>query len=259
MTGSGNINGTGNSLANTITGNNGNNILTGGGGNDTIDGGAGSDTVVYAGLRSNYQISFNLDGSVHIVDLRAGSPDGTDDVSNVEFFQFSNGTIAGGVNQAPVASAADFLASKLQSVGVSSLFSAFDADNDTLTYAFHDLTADPNSGHFTVNGVVMPANATFVLTAAQLAQTSFTAGRISDDLIVNVYDGVAHSEVKEFHVNVPANHAPILTAPDFSATRGQVIAASSLFSAFDADNDTLTYAFDLSADPPAAISPSTAR
>lgn len=43
LTGSGNINGSGNSLANAITGNDGNNILKGKGGNDTIKGGAGND------------------------------------------------------------------------------------------------------------------------------------------------------------------------------------------------------------------------
>jgi Ca2+-binding RTX toxin-like protein len=41
----GNINGTGNSVANVITGNRGNNVLNGGGGDDTINGGAGNDTL----------------------------------------------------------------------------------------------------------------------------------------------------------------------------------------------------------------------
>ncbi|WP_428659275.1 beta strand repeat-containing protein [Reyranella sp.] len=44
LTGSGNINGTGNSLANTLTGNAGNNVLDGRTGVDTMAGGAGSDT-----------------------------------------------------------------------------------------------------------------------------------------------------------------------------------------------------------------------
>lgn len=46
LTGSGNLNGTGNSEHNTITGNTGNNVLTGGAGIDRLDGGAGSDTLV---------------------------------------------------------------------------------------------------------------------------------------------------------------------------------------------------------------------
>ncbi|NCR54093.1 MAG: calcium-binding protein [Microcystis aeruginosa L211-07] len=45
LTGNGNLNGTGNSLNNTIIGNNGNNYLLGDGGNDTLDGKAGVDTL----------------------------------------------------------------------------------------------------------------------------------------------------------------------------------------------------------------------
>ena len=46
LTGTGNINGTGNALDNTLTGNAGNNVLDGGAGNDTMVGGAGNDTYV---------------------------------------------------------------------------------------------------------------------------------------------------------------------------------------------------------------------
>ena len=46
LTGTGNINGTGNALNNYITGNDGNNILDGGLGNDILAGGKGSDTYI---------------------------------------------------------------------------------------------------------------------------------------------------------------------------------------------------------------------
>ena len=46
LTGSGNVNGTGNGLANKITGNAGNNVLDGGRGADTLRGGAGNDTYI---------------------------------------------------------------------------------------------------------------------------------------------------------------------------------------------------------------------
>jgi len=46
LTGTANINGTGNTLANTITGNTGNNILDGGDGNDILNGGVGIDTLI---------------------------------------------------------------------------------------------------------------------------------------------------------------------------------------------------------------------
>jgi uncharacterized delta-60 repeat protein len=45
FTGAGNIDGTGNELANRLVGNSGNNQLTGGAGNDTLDGGVGADTL----------------------------------------------------------------------------------------------------------------------------------------------------------------------------------------------------------------------
>lgn len=46
LIGSGNINGTGNALANRLIGNTGNNVLNGGQGNDTLVGGAGNDTML---------------------------------------------------------------------------------------------------------------------------------------------------------------------------------------------------------------------
>jgi Ca2+-binding RTX toxin-like protein len=45
LTGTSDINGTGDALANTITGNSGNNVLAGEGGNDTLIGGAGNDSL----------------------------------------------------------------------------------------------------------------------------------------------------------------------------------------------------------------------
>ncbi|MEA2971216.1 MAG: hypothetical protein QOE78_4477, partial [Alphaproteobacteria bacterium] len=76
-------------------------------------------------------------------------------------------------NHAPVASAPDFSASRGQVINASSLFSASDADADSLLYFFYDNSAAPTSGHFTVNGVVQAAGTTFAVTAAQLAQTTF--------------------------------------------------------------------------------------
>ena len=88
----------------TINGGAGNDTLTGGGGNDTIDGGAGSgDTAVYSGARSDYTVTFdNTTSAYTIIDNRAGSPDGTDTVTNVENFQFSNGTFTNILNVATV-------------------------------------------------------------------------------------------------------------------------------------------------------------
>ncbi|MEY9427047.1 hypothetical protein ABH975_002362 [Bradyrhizobium ottawaense] len=95
LTGGASINGTGNALANVIVGNDGNNVLSGLGGSDTIDGGAGTDTVVFSGNRANYSVAYNPTTKVFAIsDLRSGSPDGVDSLSNVETFQFADGTVS---------------------------------------------------------------------------------------------------------------------------------------------------------------------
>ena len=53
LTGTANIDGTGNTLANTLTGNTGNNILDGGDGNDSLNGGVGIDTLIRANASKN--------------------------------------------------------------------------------------------------------------------------------------------------------------------------------------------------------------
>ena len=92
LLGIGNIIGTGNALANVIVGNAGGNILAGGGGNDSIDGAAGDDTAVFSGLRSNYQITVT-GNSARLVDMRGGSPDGTDTIANIEHVRFADATV----------------------------------------------------------------------------------------------------------------------------------------------------------------------
>ncbi len=60
LTGTGNINITGNDGDNTITGNSGVNILSGAGGNDTLNGGTGADTMI-GGTGNDYYIVDNID------------------------------------------------------------------------------------------------------------------------------------------------------------------------------------------------------
>ncbi|WIJ24013.1 DUF4214 domain-containing protein [Devosia sp. RR2S18] len=77
-----------------ILGDGGNDRLTGGGGNDHIDGGAGVDTAVYGGRMNQFRLSSDNGGGVTIVDLRTGSPEGTDTLLGVERIEFSDGTLA---------------------------------------------------------------------------------------------------------------------------------------------------------------------
>jgi len=84
-----------------IIGNAANNKLTGGPGNDTLDGMGGTDTAVYSGSSASYQVTQNTDGSFTVTDLRAGHPDGTDTLKNIEFLQFNDVTAAVGATIGP--------------------------------------------------------------------------------------------------------------------------------------------------------------
>ncbi len=88
--GSGNDTINGNAAANSLIGGAGNDSIDGGAGNDTIDGGEGSsDRIIFSGKYSAYQIQKS--GDTYTVST-SSTPDGTDTVTNVESFQFSDGT-----------------------------------------------------------------------------------------------------------------------------------------------------------------------
>jgi serralysin len=83
---------TGNELSNHLSGGGGNDILTGNSGNDVVDGGSGSDLVVFTGAMSDYTVTFNAATGSYAVGDHNRARDGTDVVSTVEAFQFSDGT-----------------------------------------------------------------------------------------------------------------------------------------------------------------------
>ncbi|MET4419006.1 FG-GAP-like repeat-containing protein [Bradyrhizobium sp. RT3a] len=93
--GSGNDTILGNVVANLLNGGSGNDTITGGGGNDAIIGGAGTDTAVYSANRASYIVSYDASTlTFTLSDLRFGSPDGTDTVKGVEYFQFAGAAVA---------------------------------------------------------------------------------------------------------------------------------------------------------------------
>jgi hypothetical protein len=217
----------------------GNDLLAGFEGNDIIDGGGGIDTAFYSGLRANYQFTKLSNSSLQITDLRAGSPDGTDTLTNVELFHFADITFDPSTDRAPVVSATNFTAAHGQSsVLASTLFAASDPDGDTITqYALWDSNGN---GHWVVNGVTQATNAEIVITAAQLAQTSYQFGAATDQLWVRAFDGILWSAWKPFTATPFANTAPVVTASDQTVAKNATLAVSSLFSASDADGDPIT-------------------
>ncbi|WP_373011789.1 hypothetical protein, partial [Bradyrhizobium sp.] len=146
------------------------------------------------------------------------------------------------IDQGPVASASDVTATHGQDIAASNLFTVSDADGDTITaYQLWDSTSDPASGHWVVGGVAQAAGIAINVSPAQLTSTSFQSGSGSDDLWVRANDGFTWGAWKEFHVNAPLDHAPVVTAADFHATvLNQNVAATSLFSVADADGDSIT-------------------
>jgi hypothetical protein len=96
----------GNADNDTLNGDNGSDRLYGGPGDDTLHGSAGDDLLngelgggdiaVYAGARADYAIVQHTGPATPrftVVDLRAGSPDGSDDLVQIEKLQFSNFTL----------------------------------------------------------------------------------------------------------------------------------------------------------------------
>jgi hypothetical protein len=85
-------NANGGSGGDTITGNFADNVLRGNGGNDTMDGGTGSDTAYYTGTRLQHLATLVVAGTLTIADQRGSAPNGTDTVSNFEWYRFDDGT-----------------------------------------------------------------------------------------------------------------------------------------------------------------------
>ena len=148
----------GSSSGDSLTAGSGNDILTGGGGNDTINGGGGTgDTVVFSGAWTDYVIS-QAGGSYTVTDARAGSPDGTDTVSNVENFQFSNGTFTAAqiLNEAPT------------DIALSAATAAENAPNGTIVGALSRTDPDAALGDTASFSLINNAGGRFAVSGGNL-------------------------------------------------------------------------------------------
>ncbi|WP_441279892.1 Ig-like domain-containing protein [Bradyrhizobium sp. 63_E2_N1_3] len=160
LTGTSNINGTGNGVDNVIVGNSGNNILVGLGGADTLDGGQGTDTATYTASGTGVNVS-----------LATGQGSGGDaqgdilaNIENLTGSQFNdllegdagNNVLAGGAGIDTV-SYAHASAGVTVSLAVTSAQNTFGAGSDTLT-GFENLTGSA------YNDVLTGSSAADVLT-----------------------------------------------------------------------------------------------
>jgi hypothetical protein len=183
------------------------------------------------------QLSYQSGAGADTLWMRAN--DGT------QWSNWSNSfTVTGQADTAPTVVVSNVSAGHGQSFAASSLFTARDADGDTISkYAFWD--AGSGDGHFVLNGVAQDVGQEIDVTAAQLSQLSYQSGSGTDTLWVRANDGTQWSGwSNSFTVTGQADAAPTVTGSNVTAAHGQSFAASSLFTASDADGDTISkYAF----------------
>jgi uncharacterized protein YkwD len=77
----------------TIEGTRGDDTLAGGAGNDTLIGNGGADVAVFSGNHGDYRVTAES-GGYRVVDLRAGTNDGSDLTSGITQFHFADGAAA---------------------------------------------------------------------------------------------------------------------------------------------------------------------
>ena len=99
LTGSGNIDATGNALANTLTGNSGNNTLNGGAGNDTLTGGSGTDTAQFSEDIYNYTVWKSADNQTIKITDNTSNRDGTDSLTTIENLTFNSTTYTASIKK----------------------------------------------------------------------------------------------------------------------------------------------------------------
>lgn len=190
LTGTANLNGTGNALDNLLTGNAGNNLL---------DGLTGVDTARFSGARANYSVATEAGGGFLVTDLRTGAPDGADTVRNVELLQFADVTEPpGGPNQPPVANNDSGFVTPL---------------NTPLTIAAATLLAndtDANGNPLTVSAVSNPSNGTVVLNAGNVVFTPTSGYGGPASFTYTASDGQATSNSATVSLTVSAANEIVL-------------------------------------------------
>ncbi|HEV7660426.1 MAG TPA: VCBS domain-containing protein [Allosphingosinicella sp.] len=214
----------------TLSGGNGDDTLTGGAGNDSLFGGtnlgdAGYDSAVFSGNVSDYQVNFVSPGVVQVIDLRAGSPDGTDTLSGIERVVFANDDysvdpntgVLTRINLPPVA--VDDVNSAIEDGPVvSGSVATNDSDPDpgetaNLTYALNG----------TVAGLAIGANGSYSFDPSNAAYQHLAVGATTNVVAsYTVTDEYGGTDTGTLTITVTGtNDAPVVSGPVMaSATEG---------------------------------------
>jgi len=204
----------------TLLGGAGGDEFFGGTGNDSINGGDGTDNANFTGNADEYDVTFNDDGTVTVVDTVPGR-DGTTTLEDVETATFADDTFfTNGTNNAPEVFDETAATDEDVAVTVDVLSNDTDFDSDPLTVA----SANAANGSVTIE------------TDGTLTYTGDADFNGSDTITYTVDDGRGGTDVGEVSVTVNAvNDAPVITAPTGGALRFDGNAANHVQVAHDAD------------------------
>jgi Ca2+-binding RTX toxin-like protein len=159
LTGSGDFTATGNDRDNLIEGNGDDNVLnggagadtlSGGAGNDTLDGGDGADVALFSGVRADYRIDANGDGTFTV----ASGSEGTDLVRNIRIATFSDQTVTLNTTPTAIALSNATVTENAPAFTQVGRLTATDADGDAVGFS---LAANPDGAFAIANGYLVLA------------------------------------------------------------------------------------------------------
>ncbi|WP_150292018.1 cadherin domain-containing protein [Sphingobium estronivorans] len=227
----------------------GNDTIIAGAGNDVIDGSADIDTVVFSGNRADYLFTLQTDGSLVAVDQRAGSPEGSKSIRNVEFFQFADVTTpATALNAPPVITS---------NGGGATAALAIDENGTAVTTV---TATDPDMGQTVGFSIVGGDDAALFTIDAVTGELRFIAapnfespadanGDNVYQLIVAANDGNGGVDTQALSVtvrDVPDGFAPVITSNGGGASAAITVnenaTAVTMVTATDADGPSISYA-----------------
>lgn len=145
------------------------------------------------------------------------------------------------IDHAPVVTGTNVSATHGQVFTAAQLFGASDADGDPIvSYQVIDKTTGAASGHWDIAGADQVAGNTITLAPSDLSNLTFESRSGSDTLNIRAFDGTMWGAWDRFSVTAPVDHAPVVVHSGVSVAIGSHIAAASLFTVSDAENDAIT-------------------
>jgi len=142
-------------------------------------------------------------------------------------------TVTAPLDSGPVETVANHVAVHAQNYSVSSLFTYSDPFGSAAV-AYDVWDSGVTGGHFSLNGIGLPAQRDNYVTAAQLSSLSYQSGSGIDTLWIRANDGTVWGAWSNaFTISAPVDPGPVEIVQNLNPTHGQSYAASSLFTYSD--------------------------